>query len=68
MKRVKTFALEITKQGAAAWELKSTLRDIDETIASMNESNTKNQLAKVREQLFKLIIVCKANTNILRLE
>jgi hypothetical protein len=54
VQRVRNLALEVAKQGAAAWQLTSTLSDIDHTVARVEDPLIKAQLAKVREQLARL--------------
>lgn len=51
---VRKLAIEVARQGPAAWELESTLDDIDDTIEHIKEGDSKAQLSKVRDQLVKL--------------
>jgi len=53
--RVKKLALEVARQGAAAWELKSTLGDINDAINNVVEESARTVLSDVRNQLTKLL-------------
>jgi len=52
--RVRKLSLEVAQQGAAAWELKATLSDIDDTVNAITDDELKAALAKERDQLAKL--------------
>lgn len=52
--KVKKLAVEVARQGAAAWELESTLGDIDDTIDGVEDESVKTALGKVRDQLKKI--------------
>lgn len=52
--RVRQLALEVARQGAAAWKLNTTLSDIDRTVDNMPDSEVRQQLAGIRDQLAKL--------------
>ncbi len=53
--RVEQLVLEVAQEGAAAWQLESTLNDIDDTINAMQESEIRQQLSNYRDQLTALI-------------
>ncbi len=53
--RVKKLTLEVARQGAAAWELQTTLNDINDTIEAMADSKIKLALANERNQLAELV-------------
>jgi len=48
-------ALEVAQEGAAAWQLVSTMNDINDSIDSLPESETRQQLSKYRDQLATLV-------------
>ena len=52
--KVTKLAVEVAVQGAAAWELESTLVDIDDTIEGVEDESVRAALSKVRDQLRKL--------------
>ena len=49
--RVRKLTLEVAKQGAAAWELKSTLGDISDTVNTIANGELNAALAKERDKL-----------------
>jgi hypothetical protein len=49
--RVRKLTLEVAKQGAAAWELKSTLSDISDTVNAIANGELNAALAKERDKL-----------------
>jgi tetratricopeptide (TPR) repeat protein len=53
--KVAMLTKEVAREGPAVWQLDSTLKDINDTIDTMPESETKQQLVKTRDQLAKLI-------------
>ena len=53
--KVDQLVLEVAQEGAAAWQLESTLNDINDTINAMQESETRQQLSKYRDQLDTLL-------------
>lgn len=53
--RVQKLAQEVARQGAAVWELESTLSDIVQTVEAVEDAAIKAQLARVRDQLAKLV-------------
>ena len=52
--KVTKLAVEVAVQGAAAWELESTLVDIADTIEGVEDESVKAALSKVRDQLKKI--------------
>jgi hypothetical protein len=52
---VARLAREVVREGPAAWQLETTLADINDTLAGMAESPTRQQLARTRDQLAALI-------------
>ena len=53
--QVRKLALEVARQGAAVWELKSTLGDINDAIDSIADAKIKAALARTRDQLETLV-------------
>jgi hypothetical protein len=49
--KVRQLAVEVARQGAAAWQLDSTLDDIADTIEGVAHESIKAALGKVRDQL-----------------
>lgn len=52
--RARKLALEVARQGAAVWQLKSALEDINDIVAADENPATKEALARVRDQLVNL--------------
>ena len=52
---VARLAKEVVREGPAVWKLGSTLKDINDTIDAMPESEIKEQLVKTRDRLAGLI-------------
>ena len=52
--RVQKLAQEVARQGAAAWQLETTLDDIDDALDRVEDESAKTALSKVRDQLAKL--------------
>ena len=52
---VARLAREVVREGPAAWQLETTLADLSDGVAAMPESPTRQQLAKIRDQLAALI-------------
>ena len=48
--KVAMLTKEVAREGPAAWQLDSTLKDINDTIDAMPESETKQELAKTRDR------------------
>lgn len=48
---VRKLTLEVARQGAAAWELKTTLSDINDTVNAIADEEIKSALAKERDKL-----------------
>jgi len=55
VQEVAWLALEVVQEGAAAWQLDSTLTDINDAINALPEAETRQQLSKYRDQLAALI-------------
>jgi tetratricopeptide (TPR) repeat protein len=55
VQRVKRLALEVVREGAAVWQLKSTLDDIHDTVEAVQDAGLKAALAGVRDQLAQLL-------------
>jgi hypothetical protein len=53
--RVRKLTLEVAKQGAAAWELKSTLGDISDTVNAIANRELNAALAKERDKLVEFV-------------
>lgn len=51
---VERLAKEVAQEGAAAWQLKSTLQDINDTLAALPDSITRQKLENCRDQLAEL--------------
>ncbi len=51
---VRKLALKVGKQGAATWELKTSLDDIDDALYHVKDPTLKSSLTKVRDDLQKL--------------
>ena len=51
IEQVRALTLEVAKQGAAAWELKSTLSDINDTVNAIADEKLKAALGKERDKL-----------------
>lgn len=52
---VKQLAKEVVREGPIVWQLDSTLQDINDAVNAMSESETRQQLSKLRDQLEALI-------------
>ena len=52
--KVAKLTKEVAREGVAAWQLESTLDDIADTLESMEDSETRKQLTKYRDQLVTL--------------
>jgi len=51
VKDVASLALEVVRGGAAAWQLESTLQDIDDAAVALPDSENKQRLKKYPDQL-----------------
>ncbi|MCP4267341.1 MAG: DUF4071 domain-containing protein [Candidatus Brocadiaceae bacterium] len=51
---VRKLAIRVNKQGAAAWELKTSLDDIDDALYHVKDQALKSSLTKIRDDLHKL--------------
>jgi len=52
--RIEKLVVDVARQGAAAWKLKSTLDDINDTVAATADDATREALGRVRDQLAAL--------------
>jgi len=52
--KVNELAIEVANQGPAAWELKSTIGDINDAIENIEDAAVKTALGKVRDELADL--------------
>ncbi len=52
---VRKLAIRVNKQGAAAWELETSLDDIDDALYHVKDPTLKSSLTKVRNDLHKLV-------------
>ncbi|MCB1744682.1 MAG: hypothetical protein KDK91_30230 [Gammaproteobacteria bacterium] len=52
--QVQALALEVARQGPAAWQLETTLADINQSIAGVDDPALRQQLGAVRDQLAAL--------------
>jgi hypothetical protein len=53
--KVAGLAREVVREGPALWQLDSTLKDINDTIVAMPESEIKRKLTATRDQLARLM-------------
>lgn len=54
VERVRKLTLDVAKQGPAAWQLKSTLADITDTVNTMADGEIKTAIANERDKLEEL--------------
>jgi tetratricopeptide (TPR) repeat protein len=52
---VRKLAIRVNKQGAAAWELETSLDDIDDALYHVKDQTLKSSLTNVRDNLYKLV-------------
>lgn len=54
-KEVARLIQEVAREGPAAWQLVSTLQDIEDTLSAMADTSGKHQLAQYRDRLSSLL-------------